>query len=37
MALLPSLAGGFHFTMTDEGVISVTDGFEGDEGLSETM
>lgn len=36
IALLPSLAGGFHFTMTDEDVISVTIGFEGDEGLSRT-
>ena len=34
MALFPSLAGGFHFTMTDDDVISVTVGLEGDEGLS---
>jgi hypothetical protein len=34
IALFPSLAGAFHFTMTDEDVISVTVGFEGDEGLS---
>ena len=34
MALLPSLAGGLHFTMTDEDVISVTFGFDGDDGLS---
>lgn len=34
IGLLPSLSGACHFTMTDEEVISVIVGLEGDDGLS---